>query len=262
MGWGDELMVTGQVRELQRADPRKVRIEYERARWSEVFDHNPRIARPEERGDFQVLRPRTNGLRPYCAAKSEVRWTWKAYRPPVGELYFSRDERRYAEQFAGAVVIEPTLKRKASPNKAWGWVRWQDLALLMVQAGLGPPLHLGPRDTPRLGYARFGEMPSFRHACAVLALARAAVLPEGGLHHAAAALGVPTVVIYGGYISPEVTGYDTQVNLFAKTDEHPLGCGWRTPCTHCDAAMASITPARVFDELRRLLETDPGRLAA
>ena len=62
------------------------------------------------------------------------------------------------------------------------------------------------------------ETADFRAACAALAGARAAVLPEGGLHHAAAALDIPAVVIFGAMTSPANTGYASHVNLF-----RPLG---------------------------------------
>ena len=39
---------------------------------------------------------------------------------------------------------------------------------------------------------------------------------EGGFAHAAAALSKPAVVIYGGWIPPEVTGYEFHENIYSK----------------------------------------------
>lgn len=246
-------MLTGHARVMQKTDPRKVRVVYEKAhRWSELFNYNPRLARALDQGDFQEYRPRVNGLRPYCAAKSDTRWTWKPYRPPAGEVYFDRYERLFAEAHEGLVVIEPHVKRQASPNKDWGEERWRRLVDLMRAAGI-TPVQIGPRDTQRLTGAAFLETQNFRYACAVVSKARVVVTHEGGLHHAAAAFNTPAVVLYGGYIAPEVTGYDYQVNLFKRTAEHPLGCGWRTPCAHCRGAMASITPDQVLAEMRKAM---------
>lgn len=253
MGVGDELMVSGHARVMQQTDPRKVRVVYEKLyRWSEVFDNNPRLARATDEGDFQEYRPRVDGLRPYCVAKSETRWTWKAYGPPAGEVYLNRDEQAFAHYHAGAVVIEPNVKRKASPNKYWNQEKWRELVWAMRAAGIAP-VQVGPRDTRRVNGALFIETHNFRYACAVVSKARAVVTHEGGLHHAAAAFNVPAVVIYGGYISPAVTGYEYQVNLFKRTEEHPLGCGWRTPCDHCKHAMEAITPNMVLEHVRKLL---------
>lgn len=259
MGFGDELMVTGHARAMQQKDPRKVRVIYEKiTRWSELFDGNPRLARATDPGDFQDYHPRVHGLRPYCAAKSPTRWTWKAYQTPVGEVYLDGYERLFAAAHAGRVIIEPNVKRQASPNKDWGRDRWLVLIAEMRKAGI-EPVQIGSLDTPRLNGAVFLETQNFRHACAVVSKARAVVTHEGGLHHAAAAFGTPAVVIYGGYISPAVTGYPYQTNLFMPTPEHPLGCGWRTPCTHCQKAMADITPQLVMAELLALLQKGKGK---
>jgi ADP-heptose:LPS heptosyltransferase len=261
MGWGDELMVTGRVRELQRTDPRPVKILYERGRWHEAWEHNPRIAPKGAAGEFQELRPRTDYLRPYMRAKSEQRYTWKAYGPPVGELYLTDKEKAFGALYAGRIVIEPNLKGGASINKDWGRERWGVLVGRMRERGLAAT-QLGPANTRRLGGAEFIETNNMRYAAAVLARARAAVLPEGGQHHVAAAVGCPAVVIFGGYIAPAVTGYPWQSNLFVHDEQHPLGCGWRVRCAHCAAAMARIHPERVLQELEALLVSTSRDLAA
>ncbi len=262
MGWGDELMVTGHARELQQKDPRKVRIVYERPRWCDAWDNNPRIAANGEKGNFQEYLARVDHLRPYMQAKLDDRWVWRPYGPPVGELYFNEKEQRFARTFRGRIVIEPHLKPGASPNKHWGWKYWCELANGMTKRGL-VPTQLGSSSQRRIPGAEFVHTSTVRLAAALLSTARAAVLPEGGLHHAAAAVGCPAVVIFGGYIAPAVTGYASQRNLFVETAEHLLGCGSRrTQCSHCAAAMAQITPAQVLAQLEALLETDPRRVAA
>lgn len=252
MGWGDELMVTGHARVLQQADPRRVRPVYERPRDHEAWQNNPRIAGKHERGDFQEYVARVDGLRPYMVAKRDDRYAWKPYQPPVGELFFSEKELAFGARFAGRIVIEPSLKGGASPNKDWGWERWQELATLMVAHGL-QPTQVGPAETRLLRGVEFVHTNSMRYAAAVLAGARAAVLPEGGLHHVAAAVGCAAVVLYGGFITPAVTGYAGQVGLFHATSEHPLGCGWRRSCRHCADAMAQFPPAKVHEALQQLL---------
>jgi ADP-heptose:LPS heptosyltransferase len=90
---------------------------------------------------------------------------------------------------------------------------------------------------------------SFRQACAVLERARLAILPEGGLHHAAAAFGTAAIVIFGGYISPAQTGYAHHVNLFSGGTP----CGRRKRCPHCAEAMGRISAKKVFAEAASLL---------
>lgn len=253
MGWGDELMVTGQARAMQARDPRKVLIYYERGlRWHDAYNNNPRIATLRENGNFQLLKPRINGCRPYMVSKSHEQWVWRRYEPERGELYFSAEEKNFGLRHAGRIILEPHIKPGASPNKQWGWVRWNKLAWLMGKAGLRP-VQMGSCNTPLLDGVEQIHTHSMRMAAAVMSQARAAVLPEGGLHHTAAVFGVPSVVIYGGFISPEVTGYAGQTAFFRGADEHPIGCGMRVECQHCARAMASITPEEVVEALLDML---------
>jgi ADP-heptose:LPS heptosyltransferase len=250
VGIGDELMVTGQVREIQRTDPRRVRIEYEKGkpRWCPLWDRNPRIVRYGERGDFQVLRPRSNYLRPYCVEKTVTRWTWKAYKPPVGEIYLANNEIAFGDLNSGKIVLGPSVKIGASPNKQWGIGNWQRLAVLLLSLGV-EIVQCGESSSLDFPGVRFIKT-TIREAAALLSYARVVICGEGALHHIAAAVGTPAVVIYGGYISPEVTGYDGQVGFFRGGG---LGCGSRFLCNHCAQAMASIRPEEVFDAAKSVM---------
>jgi hypothetical protein len=252
LGFGDELMVTGHVRELYAKDPRKVVLEYGKRIWNEVFENNPKIARPEEQGcsgTFQVYRAREFGLRPYAKSKSAAQWGWRDdYRPPIGELFFTRYESGAVERLEPGVIIEPNNKSNASPNKDWGWGNWQELVRLMGLAGIKSS-QVGAAGLKLVSGAEWIQTNSFRMAAAVLSRAKAAVLPEGGLHHAAAAVGVKAVVIYGGYISPRQTGYDMHQNIFTGG----VPCGNRLRCEHCLDAMKRITPEMVLANLRKIL---------
>ena len=256
IGIGDELIVTGQARVMQEARIAKglrpllihVRDRDNGTRKHPAWLYNPRIATRSDRlAQFEELENRP-GIRPYIAHKSETRWTWKDFECPVGELYFSEAETAYAAQFSPDVVIEPHNKEGASPNKQWGWIRWNKLAYLLGKHGVRVT-QMGPEGTALLDRAEFIETPNFRMAAAVLARARAAALPEGGLMHAAAAVGVRAAVIFGGFISPRQTGYAMHSNLF--TGGEP--CGWRVSCKHCAKAMDAITPEQVCAETMRIL---------
>jgi len=245
VGLGDEMMVTGLAREAQARDPRKVRIQYEKGkrRWCPLWDNNPRIAKHEEQGDFQVLEPRTDYIRPYCSSKTDRQWTWKPYQPPPGEVYFAHWETAFGNLNPNLIVIGPALKIGASPNKQWGHDRWAALTRLLT--GTGKMVQMGTTHPQNSLPAVAFLQTEVRQAAAVIARARLVICSEGALHHIAAAVGTPAVVIYGGYISPKVTGYEGQVALFRGGDG--LGCGMRVDCTHCATAMASITPEEVAD---------------
>lgn len=249
VGAGDEIIVTGQVRRMQENDSRRVRIVYEKNRWHPVWDYNPRIAGLKEQGDFQILYPRTNGLRPYCRSKSPERWTWQPWQPPAGEFYFAQHEKAFGKLHAGNIVLEPSVKSGASPNKRWAWDRWESVAQALANAG-HRLIQVGPKGTRILSGCRLVETESIRQAAAVIANSKLIITHEGALHHVAAAVGTPAVVLFGGYISPEVTGYNSQVNLFTGEG---LGCGWRTPCKCCTDAMGRITVEMVVREALRAI---------
>src|SRR3990167_1316291 len=253
IGVGDDIMVAGRARVMQMSDPRKVRPTYQgKLRWNTIWDNNPRIARPGENCDFQVLVARDmKNNRPYHTFKTPEKWGYNlAFRPDVGEIYLSEEEKEIRAKHAGRIIIEPHIKPGASPNKQWGENRWQALCDLILASGIRPA-QIGPAGTKTLRGAELIETPTFRHGCAVLAGAMACVLPEGGLHHSAAALGVPAVVIFGNFTPVELTGYAIHRNIGASLGE---ACGMRTPCPCCEKAMARITPWYVCDELRRILD--------
>ena len=258
MGWGDELMVAGLAREAQLRDPRKVRVVYDRPRYHEAWKNNPRIALKDEKGDLQELPGRVNGLRPYMTAKDERRYVWKPYTAPVGELYFDEEEMLFGARHAARVIVEPTVKAGAYSNKDWGWRKWTMLARVLAERGI-PVTQIGPETGPHLEGVEFIGTGSVRRAAAMLATARAAVVTEGALHHVCAVVGCPAVVIYGGFISPEVTGYAGQAGIFTGQG---LGCGRRIACSHCRECMDAITPQRVAEELEALLEKRAGIVAA
>ena len=51
------------------------------------------------------------------------------------------------------------------------------------------------------------------------------------MHHAAAATDKNAVVIFGGHISPNITGYDIHTNIYVDINKSP--CGEKNICTHC-----------------------------
>lgn len=241
MGWGDEIIATGQAKRLHEADPtRKVLMVGKdgQPRIHPIWDGNPRLlsVREYRKGMARQVLANYSGNRPYIdySRTTPERWAWNGWRVEPGEIYLSAAERVAFALAAGSVVIEPHVKGPKQVNKQWGWDNWQ--ALVDARPDLDF-IQLGPAGTQLLRGVRHVVTQTVRHAAAALSQAKAAVLPEGGLHHAAAALGVPAVVIFGGFISPASTGYDTHVNIFTGGE----ACGNKAPCPHCQAAMAAIS---------------------
>lgn len=261
MGWGDEVLALGQAERIWRETGRRVLITdgLGNARWSEVWLGHPAIVNPRDpdgwREPVERLKNGPN-LRPYLARWDEwngqprcIFTDWRA-RDNRGELRLTDEERSLGAKLTAPlgrfVVIEPD--GKANLNKCWGLDRWQDLVTSMPGVRF---VQIGPADAPRLlGVARIVTR-TFRDGCGILSRAAAFAGPEGALHTAAAYLRVPAAVVFGGFSSPEATGYPDHENFHRPGPESP--CGRYAPCPHCRAAMLSITVAEVRAGLERLL---------
>jgi len=188
------------------------------------------------------------GRRPYYESftrSAGVKFSkWRARDMP-GRLYLDEDEEAYGRSVLGRLgpftVVEPNLNKMANPNKQWG--KWKQL----VKHLPGAVVQLS-QEGPRLPGVVFCQPPTFRKASAVLKYAKTRILPEGGLHHAAGALRLPAVVIFGGHTSPENTGYAWHENLYSP-DGSP--CGKWEPCAHCREAMAGISVDSVLEAVKK-----------
>lgn len=253
MGLGDWLMAAGEARRVHYATGKKVAITSRRGvpQWSPLFEGVPYILRQPTPDCARVIS--ASGDRPYIRGKFPLKWQWAPYQPHPAEIAFTPDELRKAEPYHGAVMIEPNVKAIGHRNKAWPWHNWREVVDRLQMGELGKPPRLvqcGQHDVDRMAGVEFVTTDTFREALAVLSVCRALITTEGGLMHGAAAVGVPAVVIFGGFISPAVTGYAMHRNLFTGTG---LGCGKRTPCPCCSAAMQRITPSLVLDNLKEIL---------
>lgn len=252
-------MAAGQAREIADAEGCRVVVcdAQGRARWHEVWEGNPFVARPEDIAPGEAVAFVQNGpkCRPYIDYRATVadkwrRWhfgRWRA-RDHVGGIFLSLAEstRGDAVRAAGPfMVIEPHVnplnKAAARDNKDWGFGRWQALIEAVPQLRW---VQMGPAGMRALDGVERVVTASFREACGVLARATAYVGPEGGLHHAAAANGVRGVVLFGGWASVENTGYPP-LHVCIADDGPESPCGMLEPCGHCRAAWAGISVDRV-----------------
>jgi ADP-heptose:LPS heptosyltransferase len=241
-------MAVGEARALHKASGKAVLVigAHGRPMWSEVFEGNPYILKRYPGRPFVRL-INGGGVRPYIELKTPERWYWRPYQPKPGELFFTPDELAFAEPYRGMVMVEPNVKQLGHTNKAWIPSRWQELVdtlpLPWVQC-------VQPGGQPLDELVRCVETPTFRHACAVLSVCEAFVGTDGGLMHAAAAVGVPAVILWSEFTSPDICGYKTMVNL--RHAGKP--CGWRTNCKECRIAMDKISVAEVVAALKGVLK--------
>ena len=259
MGWGDEIMVSSIAKRIHAMTNLPVTVcdENGQPRKHGIWDGLSYILQPPQKGYPDVLVYNGPGMRHYYRGMSGNRILWRKWDIAPGEIRLTDEERQWARQNTPAmpfIVLEPTFKSKGGGgvNKDWGTQRWMDVFQKLRGAGflcarLGNPL-------PGGGIGNFYlETPTFRHACAILERSIGYVGHEGGLHHAAAALGKKAVVVFGGYISPEVTGYSFHRNLYTPDERYPLGCGTVAPCEHCREAQAAISVEQVVEAVKEMV---------
>lgn len=241
MGWGDELMAAGEAMSL--GGVVAIKDKNGNVRTHPAWENNPFIAKPGEKySKFVVNAP---GYRPYFTSVSQSAWVWRAYRPKPAKLFFSEDELAFADAIEGGfIAIEPDLKNKIeSVNRNWGRGNFE----YVTRSVDADWVQFGATKPKLLPNARWIETPTPRHMAAALSKAKAFLSPEGGMHHTAAALNLKGVVLFGGFIAPQVTGYKMHKNIFV---DDSLGCGKRVKCEHCEQAWSRIHPDRIVKIMR------------
>ena len=256
MGLGDQLMATGLAKGAAARGKRIAFGDGHRIIWDknslEIFRKNKNIAIPGSERDNDIEWCNFyRGHRIYNRQEGG-RWVWNYdFKPIPGELFFSPDEANFASKLRpDFILIEPNVPwwKSVAVNKDWGLKKYQAVADELKRKGQRvAQLSFGKQRLQGVEVIYAGD---FRTAVAALAKAKFAVLPEGGLHHGAAAVGIPAVVLFGGFIPPSVTGYDFHINLTGGAE----ACGSIHQCQHCRAALDAISVDEVLAACKKLIK--------
>jgi ADP-heptose:LPS heptosyltransferase len=260
MGFGDQLLGSGIARGASERGKRIAFGDGRRIIWDQhsrqIFSGNPDVAYPGSEGarDLEWI-PFHRGSRLYNS-QGDGRWIWNYdFHAKPGRVVFTKAERAAGQRLGrGWVLIEPNVvqAKVVAPNKTWERARYQAVADALRAAGHRVVQFRYSTD-PRLAGVETIVTASFRDAVALMANAALYIGPEGGSHHAAAAVGIPAVVLFGGFIPPEVTGYHAHTNLTGGAE----ACGLLRPCQHCREAMAAITVDEVLAAATGYLSKEP-----
>lgn len=224
--------------------------------WSEeMFRYNHNVAKPEQqRSENLVWIAHHKGNRMYNRQRNG-KWVWNYdFRVTPGQFFFSDTEKGLANSFPKDryTVVEPNVPwhKKVAGNKDWGEENYERVSQKLQRLGHRVVQFVHKSTKRKLAGATYLEFQNFRDAIAVLSRAALYIGPEGGMHHASAAVGVNAVVLMGGFIPPAVVGYDSHVNLTGGAE----ACGNIEPCVHCRKAMSKITVDEVIESANQLLE--------
>lgn len=265
MGYGDEIMATGMARGLHARGKRAAFGDGRKIIWGpfceEMFLHNPNIARPgsEQSKDLEWIahyKGPGKSERKYNKLVNG-KWVWNYnFKVTPGEFFFSEIEKGQVEHFSavmtGSIVIEPNVpwQKTVAGNKDWGEKKYQHLTDLLLERGLRVIQFCHKNSRRKLVGAQLIELPTFRNVLRCMSMASLYIGPEGGMHHAAAALGMKAIVIMGGFIPPQVVGYPGHINLTGGAE----ACGNIEPCSHCQRAMERISVDEVMEAAWRQYE--------
>ena len=239
MGLGDWLMASGDAKEANERTGKKVKLGNGVTMFldNQVFANNPRMA---SNSDTDVVWVKNyQGHRPYLKGTKNGRLLFNDdYKPRVGEVYFNQLEKKNIDKIdKDYIVVEPNVKRVYAHTVNKAWHGWEELFKHDL-----PWLQLGDVTVKR--YTKWKETNTFREALQVLSKAKLFIGTDGGLHHAAAALGIPSVVIWTGFTSPRHLGYDTHRNIHDGSE--PCGT-YDSVCQHCLLKSKAISVEQVLD---------------
>jgi hypothetical protein len=244
MGLGDDVMATAIAYEMYKKNGVKVAIGNKKTpQVSPIFENLDFVITPEEYRKRSIERQWLHncpGHRHYIDYKTagdikkNKKYVWKKVGPlKPGHVEFGPLEniRMIPENF---VLIDPHVKL-GRVNKSWGFDRYTELVrrfpdIRFVQPYYGKPI------LPSKNVSRW-ETKTIRMCFRLIRDADLVICNEGAIHHLSAALGTKAIVMFGGFISPDVTGYDGHYNMYAGGEP----CGNIAPCDHCREAMESIT---------------------
>jgi ADP-heptose:LPS heptosyltransferase len=264
-GLGDALFLSTVAREIKKRRP-QARIVVE-THWQQLFYNNHDIAATFPAG----FRPRSGAIpivyeEPWPPERKHVlRIICERLGLADSELrtYYSvtREERVKARSIRPAssrplVVVHPFSGFFAARSKQWDFRHWKRFLELL------PP----EIETIRFGGVEEPATPTERHnhreivgmdlrvIAAVLESANAFVGQESGLAHLATALGVPSVVLFTGFVPPDVFGYPQNVNLAPELPYAP--CWQKDGCPPCKAELCTraVQPETVLEKTLEVLE--------
>lgn len=192
-------------------------------------------------------------------AQPPSKWPAPELKVPVAEIVAWRNKRGLAAQSRPVVALAPGA---VGPAKRWPPMAYAELSRRLIADGLAVWVLGGPaekslaQDIIRGTEAHDLTSPDLREAILALAGASAAVSNDSGLLHVAAALGTPTIGIFGptspwhwAPLNPLVAAIQAKSELPCRPCHKPV-C--RLGHHRC---MTDIAPDEVFSTVRRAIAT-------
>lgn len=259
IGFGDAILATRLARGLHAIGRLAAfgNVQNRRIKWTgyceDVFKNNPNIARPGmERLKRLVWFPHYKGKVPYCRYDGYSSLVWNyGFKVKPGEMFLDPvDRTSLPDRF---IVVEPNVAwhRLVACNKDWGEGKYEELARKLMTAGYSVVQCVHSTSQRKIPDANHINTSTFHQAIGIMSQASLIIAPEGANHHAAAAINVPAIIVWGGWSPPQTMGYDNHINL---TGGATKACGSTIPCPHCRQAFDNITVEDVYQAAIKVVQ--------
>ncbi|MDO9576728.1 MAG: glycosyltransferase family 9 protein [Candidatus Cloacimonadales bacterium] len=229
---GDCLLLSIALQGLRKKFPHhKIIIE---CKWPELFFNNPQVDWITRRHITMTKRHIKPKYRILPNTRDSI---YKQISQYVSEkeifypqIYLTNSEiKTAAQKFPFSyLAICPVGKAKFSANrKEWGMENFQKVVDNFSNIKF---IQIGTPDIPLLENVIDARGLAIRKSAAVLKNARFFIGLEGGLMHLAKAVRTRSVIIYGGFINPELSRYEGNLNIvnlvdcspcFSSEEKHP-----------------------------------------
>ena len=154
------------------------------------------------------------------------------------------------------IGIQSTGNSAHTQNKNWSIEKFQEVAAALRKRYA--IVQFGSQDDPPLTVdANLCGKLSLRQSFIALRECRGFVGQVGFLMHAAAAVEVPAVIIYGGFEAPWQSGYEDNINIYNPVPCAP--CWLWSPCPYSKKCMTEISPKQVIESFDQLMSGLDGR---
>ncbi|MAH43911.1 hypothetical protein CL614_09405 [archaeon] len=223
---------------------------------SEIFDNNPYIWQAfSNLNEKYILLYLNDSKANYCKQDTPVKAVHRYDKHIIEqicevygildpqlkcELYFKEEEFKFKNELlkdvGNYIVIEPQSNDEYSVNKVYPLEKWQLVVDTLLKTGI-KIVQVGRKteDSVLDGIIDMTGKTSFREAAAIIEGANLFVSSEGGLMHAANAVGTRAVIVYSGFIHPNLTSYSENTNIWAGNKHGP--CGMKIKCQKCSEEM-------------------------
>jgi ADP-heptose:LPS heptosyltransferase len=233
---------------------------------SEIFDHNPFILQSLESSTycFPVVlnNPQSNyckkdtpdhAIHRYDSHMIEQFCEFYGIKNPSlkCEIYFSTEEEKKVSEILKDiprpyVCIEPQSNDEYCVNKKYPTEKWQKIVDDLVEKGV-TLVQVGRfnSDYNLKNVINLCGKTSFREAALVIKSSCLFLSTDGGLMHAANAVGTKSIIVYTGFVHPKLTGYPENENIWIGRDHGP--CGMKTFCRKCSEESSRHNHAEITD---------------